>query len=197
MWDKRYSAEEYVYGKEPNDFLRENFAKLKKGKVLCIGDGEGRNSVFLAKQGLEVTALDLSAVGLKKAEKLAKENDVNISTIHADLNDYEFEAETWDCIVSIFCHLPPNVRKKVHKGVVTGLKKDGIFLLESYTPKQLEFGTGGPPNADMMMTLEILEKELAGLKFIHGVETIREVYEGKLHSGKATVVQGIVLKTQK
>ncbi len=102
MWDKRYSAEEYVYGKEPNDFLRENFTKLKKGKVLCIGDGEGRNSVFLAKQGFEVTALDLSSVGLKKAEQLAKENDVKISTIHADLNDYTFEAEAWDSIVSIF-----------------------------------------------------------------------------------------------
>lgn len=197
MWDKRYSVDEYVYGKSPNDFLRENVAKLKNGKVLCLAEGEGRNAVFLAKQGFDVTALDSSAIGLKKAKELALENGVKISTVQADLNDYEFEPDTWDSIVSIFCHLPPELREKVHKGSVNGLKDSGVFLLEAYTPKQLEFGTGGPPFAELMMTLEFLVRDLAGLEFIHGLEKIREVVEGVYHSGKASVVQVIAKKHNK
>lgn len=197
MWDKRYSLDEYVYGKSPNDFLRENVSKLKSGKVLCLAEGEGRNAVFLAKQGFDVTALDSSAVGLKKAKELALENSVKISTVQADLNDYEFEPDTWDSIVSIFCHLPPRLREKVHKGSVTSLKDNGVFLLEAYTPEQVEFGTGGPPSAEFMMTLELLTRDLADLEFIHRLEKIREVVEGVYHSGKASVVQVIAKKHNK
>jgi len=135
MWDERYSGEDYVYGKEPNDFLRENLSRLKRGKVLCLGSGEGRNAVFLAKHGYEVTALDASLAGLKKAEKLAHEAGVHISTLPVDLHDYAFASESWDSIVSIYCHLPPPLRERVHLGVVTALREDGIFLMEaSSTP---------------------------------------------------------------
>lgn len=194
MWDEEFSVEEYVYGESANDFLREMTPKLTKGKTLCLAEGEGRNAVFLAKQGFSATGVDASVVGLNKAQKLAEKNGVKIETIHADLAEYHFDPNTWDSIVSISCHLPPELRKKVHRAVVSGLKPGGTFVLEAYTPKQLEFGTGGPPSAEFMMELEALKEELKGLEFIHGKELIRDVVEGINHTGKASVVQVLARK---
>ena len=133
-------------------------------------------------------------MGLKKAEKLAKKHGVTIEAIHADLAEYTIEENTWDSIISISCNLPPELRRKVHKSVVSGLKKGGTFLLEAYTPKQLEFGTGGPPSAEFMMELETLREELEGLEFIHGKELTRDVVEGMNHTGKGSVVQVLAKK---
>lgn len=196
MWDEEYSVDEYVYGESPNDFLAEMTAKLKQGKALCLADGEGRNSVHLASHGFSATGVDASSVGLIKAEKLAQKHGVAIETIHADLADFSIDKNSWDNIVSISCHLPPELRRKVHRSVVSGLKPGGTFLLEAYTPKQLEFGTGGPPNADFMMELETLRKELDGLEFIHGRELVRNVVEGVNHTGKASVVQVLARKSE-
>jgi SAM-dependent methyltransferase len=189
MWDEEYSVEKYVYGTEPNDFLSGMTENLKKGRVLCLAEGEGRNAVHLAKAGFSVTAVDSSRVGLAKAEMLAQKNGVAIETVVADLADFSINKTCWDSIVSISCHLPPALRKKVHKGVVSGLRKGGTFLLEAYTPKQLKFGTGGPPSAEFMMDLATLREELSGLKIVHGVELIRNVVEGINHTGKGAVVQ--------
>ncbi len=194
MWDKRYSDESYAYGKKPNDFLYQNASSLPVGSTLCLGEGEGRNAVFLAGLGHEVTALDSSSVGLKKAEKLATEAGVTISTVHADLNDYVLEAGRWDTIVSIFCHLPAPLRRKVHAQVKAALRPGGMFILEAYTPEQLEYGTGGPPSKEMMMDRVSLKEELAGLDSIHLVETVREVHEGEFHNGTGTVVQLIAVR---
>ena len=139
MWDEEYSVDEYVYGESPNDFLLEMTASLKKGNVLCLAEGEGRNAVHLARHGFSATAVDSSTVGLNKAEKLAQKHGVTIETIHADLAEYTIEENSWDSIISISCHLPPDLRRKVHRSVVSGLKEGGIYLLEAYTPKQLEF----------------------------------------------------------
>ena len=189
MWDEEYSVDEYVYGTEPNHFLLSMTENLKKGRVLCLAEGEGRNAVHLAKEGFTVTAVDSSKVGLAKAERLAQKNGVAIETVLVDLTDFIIIKNSWDSIVSISCHLPPDLRKKIHKGVVTGLRKGGSFLLEAYTPKQLEFGTGGPPAAEFMMDLATLREELAGLKIVHGVEVIRNVVEGINHTGMGSVVQ--------
>lgn len=189
MWDEEYSVDAYVYGTAPNDFLLSMTEKLKKGRVLCLAEGEGRNAVHLAKEGFAVTAVDSSRVGLEKAERLAQKNGVVIETAHVDLADFSIIKNSWDSIVSISCHLPPDIRKMVHKGVVSGLKKGGTFLLEAYTPKQLEFGTGGPPSAEMMMELKTLRRELSSLKIIHGVELVRDVVEGINHTGMGSVVQ--------
>ena len=104
MWDERYSADEYAYGKLPNDFLVESIKKIPLGKVLCLADGEGRNSVYLAEQGFEVTSVDSSAPGMKKADRLASERGVKINTVVSDLADFEIKAESWDAVISIFCH---------------------------------------------------------------------------------------------
>lgn len=191
MWDEKYRAEEYVYGTEPNGFLKENFALIPQGNVLCLAEGEGRNAVFLAQQGYRVTAVDASFVGLEKAKKLADENNVSIELIHADLETYDLGEKKWDGIVSIFCHIPDLIRKKVHQNVVKGLKNTGVLLLEAYTPDQLKHKTGGPPTEEMMMSQKILEKELAGLKFRHLLELEREIMEGSHHFGIGAVVQAI------
>ena len=195
MWDEEYSVDEYVYGTQPNDFLAGMTARLKKGRVLCLAEGEGRNAVHLAKEGFSPVAVDSSRVGLDKAAKLAQDQGVAIEIVHADLVDYEIEKERWDSIVSVFCHLAPDLRPRVHRAVVAGLKKGGTLLLEAYTPRQLEFGTGGPPRAEMMMELETLREELAGLEFLHGVELVRNVVEGTNHTGKGAVVQVLAKKT--
>ncbi|QDT95572.1 class I SAM-dependent methyltransferase [Gimesia aquarii] len=191
MWDEKFDTKHYVYGTEPNDFLKVQFGIIPIGKVLCLAEGEGRNAVFLAQQGYHVTAVDASIVGLEKAKRLADENNVCIEFIHADLENYDPGENQWDGIVSIFCHIPDPIRKKLHQKVVKGLKSNGVLLLEAYTPDQLKHKTGGPPTEEMMMSKALLEKELAGLKFRHLLELEREVIEGTNHFGIGAVVQAI------
>lgn len=194
MWDERYSEAEYVYGKEPNDFLADNFGRIPKGTVLCLADGEGRNGVFLAQQGYAVTSVDASRAGLAKAERLAAERGVSLRTVQADLADFTIAPASVDGIVSIFCHLPPAIRKRLHREVVRGLRPGGVLILEAYTPAQIAFGTGGPPVPELTMTLEGLREELAGLDFETGRELERDVIEGKYHTGRGAVVQLIARK---
>lgn len=194
MWDERYSTEEFAYGKSPNSFLKENYKAIPKGKVLSLAEGEGRNAVFLAKQGYAVTAVDASQVGLNKAQKLAEENGVTLECIHADLSDFDIGENRWDGIISIFFPLPSALRKELHNKVVAGLKPNGVFLVEAYTPDQLKHRTGGGTSADTMQTKESLLLELAGLKFIHLIELEREVVEGVYHTGLGAVVQAIAVK---
>lgn len=190
MWDERYAAPEYFYGTEPNDLLRSRANVIPKhGRVLCLGEGEGRNAAFLAGLGLDVTALDQSEQGLRKATSLAASRGVSISTIVADLSCHDIEPGAWDAIVSIWCHLPSTLRVRVHAQVVAGLKPGGVFILEAYRPEQLRFGTGGPKDADLLPTLAGLRLELAGLQFEHATEAERDVQEGRGHSGRSAVVQ--------
>lgn len=194
MWDERYSAEGYAYGTAPNQFLKENVHSIPKGKVLSLAEGEGRNAVFLAQLGYSVTAVDASLVGLNKARNLAEKNGVVIECMHADLADYDLGNNEWGAIVSIFCPLPSSLRIALYKKVMTGLKRDGVFLLEAYTPDQLKHGTGGGNSVDMMQTKESLNTELAGLEFTHLIELERDVIEGIYHTGTGAVVQAIATK---
>lgn len=196
MWDERYSADEYIYGKDPNKFLANSAANLPKGKILCVAEGEGRNAVYLATHGYEVVAVDSSSVGLEKAKKLANERGVTIETIVADLAHFDIEPESWDGVVSIFAHLPPAARKELHKKIVSGLRPGGVLILEAYRPDQLKYKTGGPPTAELMMTLQSLEDELLGLEFEYAVELDRDVTEGQFHTGTGAVVQIIGRKPQ-
>jgi len=194
MWDQRYSSDTYVYGTEPNRFLVTATPRLPQGRVLCLGEGEGRNAVWLAGQGHEVTAVDASAVGLQKAQRLAAERGVTIKTVHADLAAFDIESGDWDGIVSIFCHLPPQLRADVHHRCVIGLRTGGILLLEAYTPLQVGRGTGGPPTVELTMDAEALRRELAGLELLDLRECEREVHEGEFHNGLGVVVQLVARK---
>ena len=191
MWDQKYAIDDYVYGTEPNDFLRQQAQVIPNGKVLCLADGEGRNSVYLAGLGYDVTAVDSSAVGLEKAHKLAAAKGVTITTQVVDLADYDLGEDKWQGIVSIFCHLPPPLRKQVHANIGQALAADGVLLLEAYTPAQLQHGTGGPPVAAMMMQADELQQELTGMQVQTCEELEREIVEGIGHKGTGAVVQYI------
>lgn len=196
MWDQRYGEPGFAYGTAPNDFLAANAGRYFQpgGEVLSLAEGEGRNAAFLARLGFRVTGVDGSAVGLEKAKKLAEQRGVQIQTVVADLKDFELGVERWDGIVSIWCHTPADLRARLHRSVVAALKPGGVLLLESYTPKQLEYKTGGPPTAELMMTLAAVREELAGLEFVEAVEKVREVHEGKYHDGSSAVLQVIARK---
>ncbi len=189
MWNERYAVEEYVYGTLPNDFLRENYSAIAKGRVLCLAEGEGRNAVFLAQQGYQVTAVDSSSVACDKALKLAAARGVEIDYHCADLSSFDFGREQWHGVVSIFCHLPPALRQAVHKKVVQALKPSGLLLLEAYTPAQLALASGGPPTEEMLMSAQLLSHELEGLQMECLKELQRDVIEGQYHTGLGAVVQ--------
>ena len=194
MWDQRYNTPEYIYGKTPNDFLVEMIDRLPKGEVLSLAEGEGRNGVYLAQQGCRVTGVDSSAVALQKAQNLAAERGVQLTTLHRNLSELEIEPAAWDAVVSIFCHLPAPLRASLHRQVVQGLRPGGCLLLEAYTPRQLEFRTGGPPTIELMMDLKTLRQELKGLNLEHAREVERDIREGSYHNGRSAVVQILARK---
>ena len=189
-WDLRYSEPGFAYGTSPNDFLVDSISYLStNGSVFCLAEGEGRNGVWLARKGYSVTAVDSSTVGLQKAQELASRNGVDITTHLADLGDYTFPGNTFDGIIAIFCHLPPLVRRKTFNALSGSLKKGGTLLLEGYSKRQLEFGTGGPPSLEMLYDLEEICEELTGFDFLLAREIERDIHEGTLHNGRGSVIQ--------
>ena len=188
-WDERFAEPEYAYGTEPNAFVRAVAGQIPPGPVLCLAEGQGRNAVHLAQLGHDVTAVDRSAVGLERARELAASRDVAITCVSADLATYEITPGAWAGIISVFAHLPPALRRAVHAKVVRGLRPGGVFVLEAYAPRQLEFGTGGPRTVDLLVSRAAVLDELAGLDFILAQEAEREVIEGNYHRGMAAVVQ--------
>lgn len=195
MWDDRYGDSELAYGDRPNDFLAENADKLTAGTCLCLAEGQGRNAVWLAQQGFSVTAVDQSKVGMNRAAELARERGVALEVRVADLAEFDLGEDRWDSIVSIFGHLPPALRQDVHRRVIRALKPGGTFLLEAYTPRQIEMpGTGGPADIEMLPGESDLRQELAGLHFPLLREVEREVNEGSYHHGLSAVVQLVAQK---
>lgn len=196
MWDQRYSEPGFGYGTEPNDFLAADAERSlpARGEILSLGEGQGRNAVFLASRGFRVTGVDGSAVGLSQAQALAKERGVRIQTVVADLETFDLGVDRWDGIISIWCHMPSALRARVHRAVVAALKPGGVFLLEAYRPEQLTYKTGGPPTADLLVTLAAARAELTGLEFLEAEEKLRQVREGKLHDGLSAVLQVIARK---
>ena len=192
-WDERYAEPDFAYGDAPNDFLVSQGARLQ-GPVLCLAEGQGRNAVYLATLGLEVTAVDQSAVGLACAEQLAAQKGVTIQTAVADLGAFDLGDERWGAIVSIFAHVPAAIRQSVHGRIATALKPGGLFVLEAYRPEQLGLGTGGPQNPALMMSLDGLREELTGLDWLEGAEVEREIHEGVYHNGLSRTIQVICRK---
>jgi len=193
MWNQRYDSDEFAYGTEPNSFLVRN-ARLLIGPVLSLGEGEGRNAVFLASLGLDVLGVDGSDVGLAKAQKLAASRGFAIRTEVADLATYEPPENFYGSVVSISAHLPSKDRKRLHRLVERCLKPGGVMLLEAYTKAQVARNTGGPKDPDMLMARVDLEKEFPNCEPILSREIEREVVEGAFHTGLASVVQFIARK---
>jgi len=188
-WNDRYAAAGHFYGEAPNAFVAEVALQIPAGPVLCLAEGEGRNAVHLATLDHRVTALDQSEVGLAKARRLAAARGVEIETVATDLADYSIAVAAWAGIVATFAHLPPALRRRVHRNVVAGLQPGGVYILEAYTPAQLAFGTGGPKLPELLMRLADLREELSGLTFLIARELERNVIEGSGHNGRGAVVQ--------
>lgn len=196
IWHEKYQQDEYLYGTDANDFLRAHSAHIPAGgRVLSIGEGEGRNAVYLAQQGYEVTAIDAAESGLEKVAKLAQARGVKVDTQLIDLNDYEFAQNHWDGIINVFCHLPPTLRQQVHGQIITALKPNGVFLLEAYSPRQLEFNTGGPSTLELLYCKNEIKNEMAELTIEYLQEVERYIKEGKGHDGMSAVVQLLARKS--
>ena len=194
-WDDRYAASDYLFGTAPNDFLKTVAHQLApNSQILCLADGEGRNGVYLAAHGHTVPAVDQSRVGLEKAKKLAQQKQVSVETIKADLAAYDLGVESWDCIVTIFLHIPSEVRANIYPRIIAALKPGGSLILESYTPNQLNHKTGGPPTSDLMLTKDQLTQYFSEMNLEHLQELEREVIEGTGHTGLASVVQLLALR---
>jgi SAM-dependent methyltransferase len=189
-WNSRFQAENYVYGKEPNLFISEVQKKLKlSGDVLTIAEGEGRNAVFLAEHGMNVTAWDYAESGLAKTKKLAEERNVDVQTKLIDLNEAVWEKNKWDELVCIFGHFPKELRQKTLQGVKEAVKPGGYFITEVYSRYQIPYNSGGPRELDFLYTPEEFLQIFADWRIVHFFmgEVVR--HEGELHNGLAHVIQ--------
>ena len=196
FWDDRYQDDKYIYGQHPNDFLRDNATLFKNGDtVLTLAEGEGRNAVFLARYGCKVRGVDFSVAGRGKTLQLAQKQGVTVDYDIADLTQYDMGYAQWDGIVSIFCHLSENNRSALYQSIEQALKPGGIFLLESYNKKQLEFDTGGPRELSHLLSLYELKKAFENFEMIVAQDVEREILEGNFHNGISSVTQFIARKS--
>jgi 2-polyprenyl-3-methyl-5-hydroxy-6-metoxy-1,4-benzoquinol methylase len=199
FWDDRYDESGYAYGTTPNQFLTEQQYRLNPGmKTLVVGDGEGRNGVWLATQGLNVLSIDLSPIGLAKAQALANQHQVQIQTQCADLTTWNWVVAEYDLVVSIYVHFAPEVRPQIHRSMLKSLKPGGLIILEAFNLEQLQYqqdyNSGGPPIKEMLYQPEMLRQDFAGGEVLELTETITELHEGQYHDGKASVVRLVLQK---
>ncbi len=195
-WNTRYSQSEYVFGKEPNAFLASKAGLLRSGmSALSIADGEGRNGVWLAAQGLQVTAFDFSPPALIKARQLAAERGVEVNFEHGDIMGWRWPRESFDVVVAIFVQFAdPEMRAVQFARMQSSVKPGGLILLQGYTPKQLEYKTGGPSLLDHLYTRELLEHSFAAMEILEMSEYERELNEGARHSGMSAVIDLVARK---
>ena len=197
MWDERYRAEHYAYGREPNAFLAAQADRFRPGmRALVPGDGEGRNGVWLAARGLEVDTLDLSTHGVAKARKLAAERGVSINAIETDALQWDWPDARYDVIALIFMHLVELDRRALHVSAIRALKPGGLIVLEAFRPEQIERqkagARGGPRDAVLLYTPEALRADFAGEEILALESAEASMNEGALHVGPSAVVRALV-----
>lgn len=193
FWNSKYSTIEYIYGTEPNAYFKSLIDNYKPGSILLPGDGEGRNAVYAAKKGWQVTAFDYSTAAKEKAEKLAKKEHVKINYIVSDIKNFSVETK-FDLISIIFLHLHPDIRSLAHHNLINHLKPGGKIIMECYAKEQLEYRSGGPGNIDLLYSKEILEHDFQELNIQQLIQ--EEIFhsEGTHHQGKASVLRMIAQK---
>ncbi len=189
FWNERYSANEFVYGTEPNKFLKEELQKLRPGSILLLGEGEGRNAVFAAKQGWKVDAFDFSEKAREKAERLAKQEGVNINYTVKNLREFVPVENNYNAVGLIFIHLEKQLSNNVHQKAAASLKAGGRIILEVFSQNQLGKDSGGPQNPEMLYTLKEIENNFSDLKTELLEEQEIDLSEGEFHKGKASVIR--------
>lgn len=189
-WQERYATADYVFGKAPNEFLARCKELLPtRGTALAVADGEGRNSVWLAQQGLDVTATDFSPVAIAKAKQLAADNNVRVSFIDADAHGWDYPQDTFDVAVEIFTQFSTPAERAVKwAGMRRALKPGGLLIVRGYTPKQLDYGTGGPKAVENLYTRSMLEGAFGDFQNIVINEEERELNEGAGHAGMSALI---------
>ena len=194
MWDQRYAQDEYVYGVQPNEFLKQELIPLRGGTILFPAEGEGRNAVYAASLGWEVTAFDSSYEARQKAERLAEANQVKLQYSITSMEEADFEDNSFDAIALIYAH--NGNREENHKRMIRFLKPGGTIILEAFSKKQLSNNSGGPKDPSMLYSIEELEKDFDTLNILKISESEIELNEGFLHVGKASVVRLVAVKQQ-
>jgi ubiquinone/menaquinone biosynthesis C-methylase UbiE len=189
-WQERFSTPGFRFGKEPNEFLVACRPLLPKtGKVLAVADGEGRNGVWLARQGLEVLSIDFSPAAQAKARALAAEHKVDVSFVETDVHTWPYPDEAFDVVADIFTQFStPAQRPQKWAGMRRALKRGGLLILQGYTPRQLQYGTGGPKQIEHLYTRAMLERAFGDLADVRIIEEERELQEGPGHSGMSAVI---------
>ena len=196
FWNQRFDKQEFIFGKEPNEYLVEQSSHYLKpnSSVLCIADGEGRNGVWLAKQGMRVTGFDVSDIAIAKANQLAADNEVNIQYSLCDTGGFDWQANAYDAVVGIFIQFAdPEMRARIFQQVHQTLKSGGLFILQGYTPKQLEYKTGGPSLIEHLYTEEMIRELSQDFEVLELQCYEKELSEGARHTGMSALL-GMVAK---
>jgi 2-polyprenyl-3-methyl-5-hydroxy-6-metoxy-1,4-benzoquinol methylase len=196
FWNARYATADYIFGTAPNVFLASQSALIQPGmRALAIADGEGRNGVWLAGQGAQVHAIDVSPPALEKAKKLAAERGVTLETELVDVLDWSWPEAAYDLVAAIFIQFaPPPERDRIIAGIRRTLKPGGVLILQGYTPKQIEFATGGPPSAANMYTEELLRTWFGDWDIQHLHEHESVISEGTHHHGMSALIDLVAKK---
>lgn len=193
FWNSKFSTEEFFYGLHPNEFLASHLETFKEHKkMLCLGEGEGRNAIFFAKKGFEITAIDASDIGLSKLAKRAEEEKLNIKTVCLDLNHWEI-TEKYDVIMASYLHMYKNEREILFKKIENSLNKNGYFVGEFFSTKQLTYNSGGSKDLDLLYTVEDFSNHFDSCKK-NVVEELIVLNEGKGHQGEACVIRVVIQK---
>lgn len=194
-WNRRYDSADFLFGKQPNEWLREQAHALPPaGRVLCVADGEGRNSVWLARQGFQVDAFDVADRAVDKARAFAQSEGVSVNFAVADCDGFVWPQAAYDGVAAIFVQFAdPPMRARLFERIVSSLKPGGVLILQGYTPKQLEYRTGGPPILSHLYTRDLLVSAFADLSIIELREYEAEVREGQGHRGLSALV-GLVAR---
>lgn len=194
FWDERYSIKDYVYGTSPNQFFKEQIEKLKAGRILMLGEGEGRNAVYAAKLGWQVDAIDSSSAAKEKALKLAEENKVSINYQVSDIFSYNFPKNKYDAVGIIFLHMNESESKILYKKCVNALRKDRKIILELFSKNQFGKNSGGPQDLSLLCSVEQIHKNFYTLKHELLQEENILLSEGEFHKGEASVIRFVGIK---
>lgn len=196
-WNARFTGEDYYFGRAPNRFLAEHRGLLPKtGRALAVADGEGRNGVWLAEQGLDVLSIDFSPAAQAKARRLAAERKVPLRTEEVDLAAWQWPAASFDVVAAIFIQFAgPDLRARIFAGIKRALRPSGLLLLQGYRPKQLEYRTGGPPLVENLYTEELLRSSFADLSVIELRSHDDAIQEGTGHDGMSALIDLVARKS--